>query len=619
MTRFWTACWWPALATCAVCMGCSKPQPAAGVAKVTTEAQAGSSGNEFPKQSGPLAKDSPRSESSEQATQSGAATVSPDEPGETKTAPAADTDQPSASAKGQLAGASAPGDAGSDGPQIIAPANSRPDESAQPASEQHATATVAAGAGPANANVKHTDPHPKLPIFRKWTDPKLALVLTGDQMGYIEPCGCAGLENQKGGLRRRHTMLKELAAKGWPVAALDVGGNIKRFDRQTEIKYSITVNALATMGYAAVALGKEELRLGAGSLLAVAQEEKNVGRVVSANVGLFELGGEFTEQYVVFEAGGFKIGVTSILANEFQAEINNADIQFCSAEKGIAAVLPKLEAEKCDYLVLLSHAKPATTEKLAKAFPQFDIVVTADGAAEPPLEMKTVNGSDRPLVEVGLKGMYAVVLGLGGKGQPIQYQSVPLDDRFPDSPEMQAMLVSYQDQLAQLGWDGLELRRQSHPRAGGGSDELAGQFVGSAKCGECHEEELKIWQGTPHSHATQSLVDLAPPRQHDPECISCHSTGWNPQEYYPYLSGFDNLEATPLLAGNGCENCHGPGGSHVTAEEGGTPDEQKELRERMRLLLEDADKTCVECHDDDNDPHFAESDFIKDYWEKIEH
>src|SRR5215469_12482967 len=81
-------------------------------------------------------------------------------------------------------------------------------------------------------------------IFKDWKKPKLALVFTGEQLGYIEPCGCAGLENQKGGLRRRDTFLKQLRDKGWPVVAFDNGGLIRRFNRQQEIKFTKTVEGL---------------------------------------------------------------------------------------------------------------------------------------------------------------------------------------------------------------------------------------------------------------------------------------------------------------------------------------------------------------------------------------
>src|SRR6185295_10112456 len=65
--------------------------------------------------------------------------------------------------------------------------------------------------------------------FVDWPKPVLALVISGRQEGYLEPCGCAGLDRQKGGFSRRHTFLKDLEAKGWPVASIDLGGLVRRF------------------------------------------------------------------------------------------------------------------------------------------------------------------------------------------------------------------------------------------------------------------------------------------------------------------------------------------------------------------------------------------------------
>ena len=45
-------------------------------------------------------------------------------------------------------------------------------------------------------------------LFQDWPKPKLAFAITGQQHGYIEPCGCTGLANQKGGMARRHTLFK---------------------------------------------------------------------------------------------------------------------------------------------------------------------------------------------------------------------------------------------------------------------------------------------------------------------------------------------------------------------------------------------------------------------------
>ncbi|MBL8128546.1 MAG: hypothetical protein JNM64_12975, partial [Chloroflexia bacterium] len=64
--------------------------------------------------------------------------------------------------------------------------------------------------------------------FVGWKKPKLALVISGRQDGYIEPCGCAGLEKQLGGLSRRMAFFQDLKKRGWSVAAVDVGGVVRR-------------------------------------------------------------------------------------------------------------------------------------------------------------------------------------------------------------------------------------------------------------------------------------------------------------------------------------------------------------------------------------------------------
>jgi hypothetical protein len=197
-----------------------------------------------------------------------------------------------------------------------------------------------------------------------------------------------------------------------------------------------------------------------------------------------------------------------------------------------------------------------------------------------------------------------------------KYERVPLDDRFEDSKDMLAYLAVYQDQLKSLGFDGLDVVPIRHPSAR--------TFVGSSKCGECHDAEHEKWLDTPHSRATDSLVrpqersDIA--RHFDPECLSCHVTGWNPQKFFPYLSGYLGLEKTPLLVGNGCENCHGPGSAHVSAEEGDV-DERRliRLRDEIKLPLADAERTCMECHDLDNSPDFHLPGAFLKYWKEIEH
>jgi hypothetical protein len=459
----------------------------------------------------------------------------------------------------------------------------------------------------------HVDPV-KLngPIFEKWPKPKLALVFSGAQQGYIEPCGCAGLENQKGGLSRRHQLLKQLARNGWPVAAFDAGGLVKRFGKQQELKLAASVDSLNTMGYKAVTFGGEDLRFELTELISAV----TVAPFVATNAALagFE---EELPRFRIIEAGGMRIGVLAVLGADEQRKVRNPDVVFKPAEATITQVLPEVKKEQCDKLILLAHTTLKEANELAEKFGDFAYVVTTGGADEPPAEPQKI-GKQTQLIEVGHKGMYCVVVGLYDSARtPERYQRVPLDARFGESQEMHQLMVSYQDQLKELGFAGLNVRPATHPKGQ--------QFVGSATCGECHTKAYEVWKNTPHAHATETIVKLSPPRHYDPECLSCHATGWDPQGYTPFKSGYLELKQAQLH-GNGCENCHGPGSKHAAVEAGEldvTPKEQTALRAGMRVTkAEMNDKkgstnkmTCMQCHDVDNSP-----DYNWDvYWPQVEH
>jgi hypothetical protein len=227
------------------------------------------------------------------------------------------------------------------------------------------------------------------------------------------------------------------------------------------------------------------------------------------------------------------------------------------------------------------------------------------------------------LIEVGHKGMYVVVVGLYKDGPtPFRYQRVPLDARFEDAPAIHQMHVEYQRQLKTLGWEGLGLKPTPHPSGR--------KFAGSAACADCHLTATEVYVNTPHVHATETLEKLDPPRQFDPECISCHATGWEPQKYFPFESGFLGIKETPELVGNGCENCHGPAARHVAAENGEIDvdeNEVEQLRAALRLKVVENEgnqdgqvfgkvvQMCMECHDLDNSPDF---DF-QTYWPQVTH
>ena len=417
-----------------------------------------------------------------------------------------------------------------------------------------------------------------------------------------------------------------------PVVALDAGGLIKRYGQQAQVKYGHALNGLVTIGYEGVGFGAKDLRL---DLLGVAinlNEETNP--LTSANVDL--LG--FNKPWRTTEAGGLKFGFTTVLADGQQAGLEgNPDVTITPAAKALPAVTKELKSAGCDQLVLLVYGTPAEARDLARQFPSYDWVVAAKGGEEPPLAAEKIEGTESYLIEVGSKGKHAIAIGIyagknddgdgGGNGR-FRYQPVPLDHRFEDSPEMHQMMVDYQQELKVLGFDGLGVKPQLHPKAG----ILGKEFAGTAACVDCHDGECDIWDETPHSHATASIAELDPPRHFDPECLSCHATGWDPQGYHPYVGGFQSLDQTPHLNANGCENCHGPGAKHVALENGDLEVDDDEYDAVLAALhmeivenegnMEGQEFTngksvqnCMRCHDDDNSPDF---DFQL-YWPHVEH
>ena len=463
-------------------------------------------------------------------------------------------------------------------------------------------------------------------IFRDWPTPRAVIVFTGELDGYIEPCGCTGKENQKGGLSRRRNFLGALRRSGWPIVAVDLGDQVGRYGPQSAIKFQSIVDGLKIMDYAAVGFGPKDLRLPTEAVLAAVSPVNNQPTpFLSANVGLLGLDSGLIPRFRVVEEGGLKFGITAIVGDREAGDLNNDSVDTRSAAAALEETSADLAKAGCDHQVLLSFASPEETEKLAARFPQFDFVVTAGGAEEPPAEPQLLppagkGGKSVPkryLLELGHKGMFAVVVGLfDDPNEPLRWQRVALDARWGEAEDMIRLLGVYQAQLETLGLAGLGLTKSLHP---GGR-----RFAGSDSCADCHKSSHDVWAGSGHAHALTTLQEQSPKRDGDPECLSCHVVGWVPQKFVPYEGGFMGVAATPHLGQQGCENCHGPAAAHDAVERGTVPATAAD-RDRLRAQLRREITTpegkqrvvsnCLECHDLDNSPKF---DFDT-YWPEVEH
>ena len=488
---------------------------------------------------------------------------------------------------------------------------------------------------------KRTD-DPDQILFDAWEKPDFALLISGRLDGYIEPCGCTGLENQKGGLLRRHTFLKQLLNdRGWNVAAIDTGNQINRTGEQSLIKLKTTWRGLfETMQYQAASIGVDDLKAPSIELIS-AIENLNLGDdspFVCANAILFS--DRYTKPIKIFNVGGRKIGLTAVLGDDelkVLAGVIDTDVKLIPVNKALPNAIAMLQQEKCDLYVLIANTSLEEGRKLAAQYPAFDLVISANGVGEPTIAPERIENKDRvtSLIQVGSKGMHVGVLGFYDDNGRLssRYQRVPLDSRFGDSDEMKVVFKEYQNELGRKSFEELRIAPKKHPE----DRENGRQFVGSSSCEDCHEYAYKVWEEGherpdnpkhvgPHSRAT---LDLTEPgertwvtREKDPECLSCHVTGWNPQGFFPYETGYTNIKDVDLH-GNGCENCHGPGSKHVEAEEAKPKPPAAVLdkrRQEMVVTLEKArNELCMNCHDLDNSPDFHQPGAFEKYWAKIDH
>jgi hypothetical protein len=259
----------------------------------------------------------------------------------------------------------------------------------------------------------------------KWPAPQLAIVLTGNQYGYIEPCGCTGLENQKGGLARRMTFMRQLSDMGWEVLPIDAGNQVRRFGRQAEIKFQTTAGGLEQMGYRAVGFGPDDLRLGVGELVAAvaAADDPQDGLFVSSNVTLIDP--SLTAQFKVIDQGGRKVGVTSALdPASLKAEVGG-EIEVGAVAESIKTSLAAINEAGADFRILLFYGEEAAAAEAVRTVPGFDLVIVAGGFGEPLYRPQSIDGTETKMIVTGNKGMYAGVVALYAD-QPYRYARVAI-------------------------------------------------------------------------------------------------------------------------------------------------------------------------------------------------
>jgi hypothetical protein len=509
-------------------------------------------------------------------------------------------------------------------------------------------------------------PATKLPggILEGWKSPDLVLIFTGQQLGYLEPCGCS--QPQVGGLVRRYNLFRLLREKGWPVVPVDIGDVIQKSapaglpNIQGIIKYRYAMTAMKEMGYVGVGIGEADARNDLTAVLAEYALQFDSPRVVAGN--LMDAEKRFPDQtkswaFHEVKGPGVRVGVTSVVGPMVAGRITalGGRVRFAKAAPDLKNILKQMKKGDVHLPVLLYQGpfsrdpkgKATEASACAEAFPEFPVIACLSDHDEPdshPTMVTNKAGGKTMVVTAGKKGKYLVAVGVwkpakAGLPFTLKYERIEVTEEF-DTPagadkghKVMDLLDAYTKELRDARPPYLKRYPQVRHQlqfmnpVKGLKNPSPVEYAGSGACKTCHEHAYDIWKKTPHSHAYQTLVKSKKRphnRQHDPECIVCHTVGFG------FQSGFQSEGDLPTwftaekakggkirnekeiiqhgLRDVGCESCHGPSLAHVRNSK------DKEWQRRINpwkympaAKRNDAiDQFCQKCHDIDNDVHWVD-------------
>lgn len=409
---------------------------------------------------------------------------------------------------------------------------------------------------------------------------ELVILYSGHTLGELKPCGCAKEEDQ-GGIERRMGYLNQVLTGKHNRLLVDIGDNFKESTRQGRIKARYLMTAMAEMGYDAVTFGDRDLLYG-NTFLA---REATIPWV-STNMDL--LGVDVPPYRIKTFDDGLKVAILAVSDPSLFYVSEHGQLHMDDPVAAVQKILPGIRnREKPNLVILLSHMSRAKGLRLLD-LEGVDVVI--NGHIEGPsdkIDMQPVVRGNKIFVQPGPLGQKLGELRviLDGNGKKIfQNRMVRMDSRVPDDPQMTRLYEQYNKEVEELFFETLRKKR---------SEEREQVYATDEACKTCHAEAHRIWAGSRHARAYATLKEVN--KSFDPECLQCHTTGFEKP------GGFISEVDTPELKNVQCEMCHGPRLEHIRAPQGGNP--------------ETARAACSQCHVHKHSPNF---DYDK-YWPKIRH
>ncbi|MCK6461029.1 MAG: hypothetical protein L6Q95_14185, partial [Planctomycetes bacterium] len=357
--------------------------------------------------------------------------------------------------------------------------------------------------------------------------PDLVLVVTDSTNGVLEPCNCTS--GMTGGLSRRSGLLRAYRA-AFPDLVLVDTGDAFRMGHPRDPRNAFLLRAYRQLGYDAVVLADHEWSTAPSALRELVTRGTPEFLSTTANLGEPPLP---VTRVVTRRRGGAKLAILSdaprtsppLLTAEVATRLSFA------APRRLVGEVARLKREG-HVVVLVSHGVDAEVEEQARATGA-DLVLQGHYRTGNVVPDRL---PDPPVLRVG-DFEYVTVLAWkvrDGAVVDFEYRRELVDERWPMDG---ALWKTYEDYM-----------RVALGHAAAAKVDDGRVYVPSAACGACHEPQHAAWKTSRHAHAYETLLRVG--REGDPDCLSCHTTGFESK------AGFDSIRKTPELANVNCQDCH---------------------------------------------------------------
>lgn len=381
---------------------------------------------------------------------------------------------------------------------------------------------------------------------------------------------------------------------------IDLGDFVPGMGKPAEIKLSLYTVALPYMRYDVVGVGELDVRL-IKQMGKSAFEEAGIPQICANVVDATTKKPLLSKPYIIKKLpSGLRVAVIAVIGNVTLHGMLAKDlgVEVLPPEETVTKLVGKLQG-KADLFVVLAHSGYQDAKKFAEKVKGIHVVLGSHPSPTP-TDFERVGDTILMHCKGSSKYVGKLVLDIDADGK-ITSASGTLDllsDKMGKDAEMEKLINDTEAAVTKYYQTSMSTPTGTTPQPGSqlSLENEPKPYVGAQRCIGCHLSIHQSWQKTKHAQAFEDLAKRDVNGKMNPDCISCHTTG------YGSKGGFTTETETPYLRSVQCESCHGPGILHLR-------------RPADKGYGAVSETTCRKCHDGANSPKF---DYAK-YREKILH